>query len=370
VIPLIDVRSGVEELREEIDAAIAQVLDSGSFVLGSQVEAFEREFSAYCGTDHCVGVASGTDALSLSLRALGVGPGDEVIVPAYTAIATWMAVGGIGARPVGVDIDPVTRCLDPERAAEAVTPRTRAIIAVHLFGEVAPMAELTALARQRGIAVVEDCAQAHGALTDGRAVGTFGAAGAFSFYPTKNLGALGDGGAVVTSDAELADRIRLLRTYGWRERDNSLIEGTNSRLDELQAAILRVKLRHLDDWNARRARLAGAYLEGLSGLRGLRLPAARSPAGAAWHLFVVASPDRHHLRAALRDQGIATDVHYDPIPPLAPAYEGVAAAGDHSAAVALSRTAISLPLYPQLTREMQQVVIEAIRTLATRGQRE
>jgi dTDP-3-amino-3,4,6-trideoxy-alpha-D-glucose transaminase len=359
MIPMIDLPAAVQELRPEIDAAIARVLDGGRYVLGEEVDAFEREFAAFCGTAHCVAVGSGLDALWLALRAWSIGPGDEVIVPAYTAIATWMAVSLAGARPVGVDVDPRTRCLDPDRIADAITGDTRAIVPVHLFGRPAPIDSVTELAQTHGLRVLEDCAQAHGATVDDRHVGSIGGAGAFSFYPTKNLGALGDGGAIITDDDDLADRVRLLRSYGWRARDDSLIKGQNSRLDELQAALLRVKLPALEAWNGRRASVAAEYLEALDAVPGLELPDAG--AGSVWHQFVVRHPSRDELRAALSEAGVATQVHYAPPPHLATTYRADGwRPGHFPVAEELSRTVLSLPVHPQLgegtAREVAQRV--------------
>ncbi|MGB2711549.1 MAG: DegT/DnrJ/EryC1/StrS family aminotransferase, partial [Conexibacter sp.] len=311
-VPFMDLAAGVAPLRRELDAAYRRVLASGRWVLGEEVAAFEAEFAAFCGVQHCIGVASGLDALQLTLRALGIGPGDEVLVPGHTAVATWMAVSLTGARPVGVDVDPAGFAIDPALLDAAWSPRTRAVVPVHLCGRPADLDAVCAWAATRDVLVVEDACQAHGATWRGRRVGGFGAAAAFSFYPTKNLGALGDGGAVTTDDDALAERLRLLRTYGWRARGDSELVGDNSRLDELQAAFLRARLERLDAANGRRRALAGRYLAGLDDAPGLTLPVDHE--GHVWHLFVVAHRQRDALRAALVARGVGTLVHYE-IPP-------------------------------------------------------
>jgi dTDP-4-amino-4,6-dideoxygalactose transaminase len=300
----------------EIRAAIEAVLSSGRFVLGSEVEEFEREFAAYLGGGHCLGVANGTEALELCLRALGVVAGDRVATVANTVSATASAIEQIGAKPVFVDIDPDTMLMDPlslERLLKTCPENIKALVPVHLYGQPADMPALMEIARNHGLHVLEDCAQCHGAEISGRKAGTWGDAAAFSFYPTKNLGALGDGGAVFTRDGELAARLRLLRQYGWRERYVSAVPGRNSRLDELQAAILRVKLRHLDKENARRALLAARYIKALGPDKRLRLPLVRQGASHVWHQFVLRTPHRDALRAHLEKAGIAAALLY-PVP--------------------------------------------------------
>ncbi len=356
-VPFMDLAAGAAAVGDELDGAFRRVVESGWWVLGEEVSSFEAEFAAYCGVRHCIGVASGLDALQLTLRALGIGAGDEVLVPGYTAVATWMAVSLTGARPVGVDVDPVTFAIDPALLDAACSPRTRAVVPVHLCGRPADLDALAAWAAARDVLLVEDACQAHGATWDGRRVGSLGVAGAFSFYPTKNLGALGDGGAVVTDDDALADRLRLLRTYGWRARGDSEIVGDNSRLDELQAAFLRVRLPRLDACNARRRELASRYLAGLDGCAGLTLPAGSE--GSVWHLFVVAHPERDALRAALAARGVGTLVHYEIPPHLTQAY----AAAGFSLPVTerLARSVLSLPLHPELSDAAADAVVAAVR---------
>ena len=278
-VPFLDLRAAHAEVRDALDAAYRRVVGSGAYVLGAEVEAFEREFAAYCGVGHCVGVGNGLDALHLVLRAYGVGPGDEVVVPSNTFVATWLAATHAGATPVPVEPDPATYNLDPARLEAAITPRTRAIVAVHLYGQPADMDPVREVARRHGLPVVEDAAQAHGARYRGRRAGALGDAAAFSFYPGKNLGGLGDGGAVTTDDAALADRVRVLRNYGSREKYHNEVVGVNSRLDPLQAAFLRAKLPHLDAWNARRAAVAARYLDGLGGVGGAGWPSPTCPTG-------------------------------------------------------------------------------------------
>lgn len=347
--------------RDEIRAAIDRVLDGGRYILGPEVEAFESEFAAYCQSGYAIGVGSGTDALHLALAALGVGAGDEVITTAHSAVATAVGIRLCGAMPVFADIDPDTYTLDPADVERVVTSRTKAIVPVHLYGQTADLDALGAIAGKHGIPVVEDCAQAHGATIRGRRVGSFGAIAAFSFYPTKNLGAIGDGGAVVTADAQLAGRVRLLREYGWAERYVSHIEGANSRLDELQAAILRVKLGHLDAGNERRRFLARQYDEGLRD-SGLRLPVSRDRAGHVFHLYVVSSERRDALQSHLRARGIGALVHY-PVPiHLQPAYRSMAPRPLPHTERAAARV-LSLPMYPELTDEDQRTVIDAVREM-------
>jgi dTDP-4-amino-4,6-dideoxygalactose transaminase len=306
-------------LEDELVAAAARVVRSGWYVLGAEVEAFEAEFAAYCGVAHCVGVGNGLDALAIVLRARGIGPGDEVIVPGNTQIATWMAVSSVGASPVPVDPRIDTYNIDPERAAAAITPRTRAIIAVHLYGQPADMERLRAMVGERDIALIEDAAQAHGAAYRGRRAGSLGTAGCFSFYPTKNLGALGDGGAITTDDTRLAERCRSIRNYGSSSKNVHDSLGINSRLDELQAAVLRVKLKHLDAQNAHRSTLAARYLANLAGC-GIMLPAVIDGVVPAWHLFVVRHPRRAAALKEMAARGVACAVHYPRAPHRQAAY--------------------------------------------------
>ena len=298
-IPFLDVGAAYAELREEIDAATRGVMSSGQFILGPEVSAFEEEFAAYCETRHAIGVGSGLDALRLILLGYDLGPGDEVVVPSNTFIATWLAVTQAGATPVPVEPDPVSHNLTAEAVEAAITPATKAIMPVHLYGHPADMDAIVALGRDRGIPVIEDAAQAQGARYHGRRAGSLGDAAGFSFYPGKNLGAMGDAGAVTTDDDALAERVRMLRNYGSKVKYHHDVPGMNSRLDSLQAAALRVKLRYLDEWNDRRRRLAVRYIDGLPASRASSYPYRQSGREPVWHLFVVRTRTRHAPEAAL-----------------------------------------------------------------------
>jgi len=368
MIPQTDPKAGYLAQQPEIDAAIARVLRNGRYVLGEEVAAFEHGFASYIGVRHGIGVASGTDALVLALKALAVGPGDYVVTVSHTAVATVAAIELAGARPLLVDIDPATATLDPAELARVLAAppgRIAAIIAVHLYGHPADLDAILPLARRHGVRLVEDCAQSCGARLSEARTGSIGDLGAFSFYPTKNLGALGDGGMVVTSDDALAARLRALREYGWRERYVSDIAGMNSRLDELQAAILNVKLAALDAGNARRAAIAAAYDRGLARLP-LALPARRPRAAHAFHQYVVRSARRDALREALTRAGISTNIHY-PVPVhLQPAYCDRVALGP-SGLIESERAAgevLSLPLYPELGDAAVAKIVAALRELA------
>lgn len=359
-VPFLDLDPG-PGLEAELGAALSRVLASRRYLLGPELDAFEREFASYCGTRHCVGVGSGLSAIELALRAAGVGPGDEVIVPAYTWVATWLGVSRSGAVPVGVDAIEETYNVDPAAIAAAITPRTAAIVPVHLRGEPAEMDAIGAIAAAHGLAVIEDAAQAHGARYGGRRAGGLGDAGAFSFYPSKNLGALGDGGAVVTDDGELAERLRLLRNYGARDRYRIETDGTNSRLAEVQAAVLRAKLPRLDAWNAARAELADTYLRAFEGEEAVALPRAPARAESAWHLFVVGLRQRDRCAEALAREGIETLVHYPVLPHLsAPFREAAAGRGSFPVAERLADAALSLPLYPRLSQAACEAVAAAV----------
>ncbi|HXH89124.1 MAG TPA: DegT/DnrJ/EryC1/StrS family aminotransferase [Gaiellaceae bacterium] len=357
-VPFLDLRRQTGELRGSLDAVVACVLDSGVFLGGSEVTAFEEEFATWCGAREAVAVASGTDALELALRAVGVERGHEVITAASTCVPTVAAIVAAGGTPVLADVDPVTYTLDLDSVLGACGPRTRALVPVHLYGQCADLGALLGLARDRGLAVVDDAAQAHGAEFGGRRVGGLCDATAFSFYPTKNLGALGDGGAVVTDDAGLASRIRRLRSYGEDERYRSVESGRNSRLDALQAAVLRLKLARLEGWNERRRELAGRYGRQLAGFE-LTLPAEAAGTRHAWHLYVVRVQERELLRATLASRGIETLVHYPRALHQHPAYGALARPGlEHSEALAGS--ALSLPLYPQLRDDEVDRVCAAV----------
>jgi dTDP-4-amino-4,6-dideoxygalactose transaminase len=358
----LDLTAGVAELREELDEAWTRVHERGCYILGPEVAAFEEEFAAFCSTKHCVSVASGLDALRLVLQAVGIGEGDEVLVPAYTAVATWMAVTSLGATPVGVDVLEATYNVDPERVAAAVTERTKAIVPVHLFGRPADVQPIAEIAADQGIVMIEDAAQAHGARIDGHRVGSLTHAAAFSFYPTKNLGALGDGGAVTTNDDSLADRVRLLRSYGWRDRSVSEVFGLNSRLDELQAAVLRVKLRRLEEDNERRRHLAQAYGEVLADLEEILLTPSDHRVEPVWYVYPVGVEERDVVRREIAGRGVETLVHYDPLPHLTPAYRATGWKHGHfPVAERLAATELSLPMYPQLPEEAVFRVAEALR---------
>jgi dTDP-4-amino-4,6-dideoxygalactose transaminase len=342
-------------------AAITRVYDSNWYILGEELTHFERAYSEFSQVAHTIGVGNGLEALTLALRALGIGPGDEVLVPSNTYIATWLAVTHAGATPVPVEPDPATSNLDPARLAAALTPRTRAILPVHLYGQPCRMPEILAFAAQNGLVVVEDNAQAQGATFEGQLTGSFGAVNATSFYPTKNLGALGDAGAITTHDAALAGQLRRLRSYGALHKNHHELPGYNSRLDELQAAVLRVKLRHLPTWTQQRRQLAAWYDAYLAGTPGLRLPAVAAGAAPVWHLYVVHTAQRDALRQHLAAQGIETLVHY-PVPPhLQPAYAPLGwAAGSLPIAESLAATCLSLPLWPGMTEAMVATVAQAV----------
>jgi dTDP-4-amino-4,6-dideoxygalactose transaminase len=363
MIPFLEVKAAYLELKAEIDAAAARVLDSGCYILGAETEAFEHEYADYCGANHCVGVANGLDALTLALRAMEVGSGDEVIVPSNTYIATWLAVSQCGATPVPAEPDEASFNIDPARVAEKITRRTKAIIPVHLYGHPADLDPILEIARQHGLRVLEDAAQAHGAHYKGRRIGAHGDAVAWSFYPGKNLGALGDAGAVTTDDPALADKIRVLRNYGSRIKYVNEMQGLNSRLDPLQAAVLRVKLRYLDEWNERRKRLAATYLKALPG-HAMRLPAVSPWADPVWHLFVVRVRNREALQARLHEAGIATLIHY-PIPPhRQAAYADLGyRAGCLPSAENMAGEVLSLPMGPHLAPQNAERVILAVREI-------
>ena len=366
-VPFLDVRASYEEIAPELDAATSRVLKSGWYLLGDELAAFERAFAGYVGARHCVGLGNGLDALHLALRALGVGAGDEVIVSSNTYIATWLAVSYAGATPVPVEPDPRTYNLDPARIAAALTPRTKVLLPVHLYGQPADMDPILALAREHGLRVLEDAAQAHGARYRGRQIGALGDVTAWSFYPGKNLGALGDAGAITTDDAEIADRVRVLRNYGSRVKYVNEVQGYNSRLDELQAAALRVKLGHLADWNARRARIAARYRAELDD-QGLTLPHVPDGIDSAWHVFPVLTPDRAAFQAHLTAAGIGTVIHYPTPPHRQAAYAALGLPeGTFPLSEAIHREIISLPIGPHMTDEQVDATIAAVRDFAARG---
>ncbi len=363
-VPFLDLKAAYVELQGEIDEALKRVLHSGWYILGPEVEAFEIEFADYSAANFCIGVANGLDALTLALRAVGVRPGDEVIVPSHTYIATWLAVSQCGATPVPVEPGAGTYNIDPERISESITPRTKVILPVHLYGQPADLDPIVAIARQYNLKVVEDAAQAHGARYKGRRIGGHGDAVAWSFYSGKNLGAMGDAGAVTTNDPVIADKIRVLRNYGSRAKYVNEVPGVNSRLDPIQAAVLRVKLAHLDTWNERRRTIASLYNDALKNC-GIVLPHAPEWAEPVWHLYVVRSRERDALQNRLTLAGVGSLIHY-PIPPhMQAAYANLGLAPE---ALPLARRfaaeVLSLPMGPQLTLEQAGMVARNTRRAA------
>lgn len=364
MIPFLELKPTYLELREEMDAAYHRVMDSGWYLMGAETEAFETEFAAYVGTRHCVTVGNGLDALRILLEAHGIGPGDEVLVPAHTFIATWLAVSQCGAVPVGVDVRRDTANMDASLLEGALTSRTKAIIPVHLYGQAADMDPILDFAARHGLVVIEDAAQAHGARYKGRMCGTLGHSAAFSFYPGKNLGAFSDGGAITTDDDDIARKARMLRNYGSEKRYHHDIAGMNSRLDELQAAFLRVKLRHLEDWNARRVAAAERYRQQLSDLSApFFLPFVPDWAAPVWHLFVIRHPMRDLLQKHLEEHGIHTIIHY-PIPPhISRAYQS-SAGPSFPVAEQLCGEILSLPMGPHLSMEQVEDCAERVASFA------
>jgi dTDP-4-amino-4,6-dideoxygalactose transaminase len=364
-VPFLDPRAGYRELESELDAAYQRVMGSGSYILGAELEAFEAEFAEACGSPHAVGVGNGLEALKLVMRAAGIGPGDEVVVPAQTFIASWLAATEIGATPVPADVDEATLTMDPAAVRAAIGPRTAALMPVHLYGQPADMDPLMELARQHGLFMLEDAAQAHGARLDGRAIGSLGDAAGFSFYPAKNLGAFGDGGAVTCGSSELADSVRRLRNYGSSVRYIHDEVGGNSRLDPLQAAFLRTKLRYLDRWNDRRSELADRYLQNLAGIPGLILPRVRDGARHVWHIFCIRHPERDQLAEHLDAAGVDTLIHYPVVPYLSGAYATLGfKQGAFPVAEQAAATCLSLPIGPHLLDAQADRVIEAVRSYA------
>ena len=360
-IPIADPGAEVRALRSSIQEAIDTVLSGGTYILGEETAAFEREWAAYLGVRHCMGVASGTDAIALALRAVGVQLGDEVVTVSHTAVATVAAIETLGAVPVFVDIDPVTRCINPDLIPRVLSSRTKALLPVHLYGQPAPMEPILAIADSHGLAVVEDSAQAHGAAIAGRKVGTFGHAAAFSFYPTKNLGALGDAGAVVTDDESLAERVREMRQYGWRERYISHVTGGNSRLDELQAAILRVKLPHLDRRNEHRRTIATRYRQAIHCTE-LTAPAVIAGTTHAMHLFVLECDARSALEESFLRGGVRTARHYPMPVHRQPAYAGRIRGGDCLPVTErLADHILTLPCFPEQREDQIERVCELLR---------
>jgi len=348
-------------IRDELDEAASRVLASGTYLFGEELEAFEGAFARWCGAAHAVGVANGTDAITIALQAVGVKAGDEVITVANTCVPTVVGIENAGAVAVLVDAEPVTRTIDPTLVEAAIGPRTRALLPVHLYGQCADLGALADIARRHKLALVEDCAQAHGAECDGRRAGSIGDAAAFSFYPTKNLGALGDGGAVVTNDSHVAEQSRLYRNYGERGRFEHVLHGRNSRLDALQAAFLAAKLPHLDAWTERRRAIAGRYDEALAGT-GVAAPAETPGRGHVYHLYVVESEDRDAFRAALGNAGVETAVHYPRPIHLQPAYRSLGEGRSFPVSERLAARVVSVPIYPELTDEEVEIVAAALRS--------
>jgi dTDP-4-amino-4,6-dideoxygalactose transaminase len=367
-IPFLDLKPQYEELRTEFDHAYRRVMDSGWYILSDEVENFEREFAEYLGVQHCIGVGNGLEALQLILLACGIGEGDEVIVPANTYVASWLAVSYVGAIPIPVEPIPSTYNIDPGRIREKITSRTRAIMPVHLYGQPSEMEEIWKIAGQYGLHMVEDSAQTHGARYKSRMAGNLGTAAAFSFYPTKNLGAFGDAGAVTTNDEHIADKVRVLRNYGSRRKYFNEVKGHNSRLDPLQAAFLRVKLKYLDEWNLRREQIAHHYLKGLAGVTGLSLPKVAPEAEHVWHLFVITHDERDLLKSHLDEAGVDTLIHY-PVPPhLSEAYADLGyKRGDFPLTEQLAQRILSLPVGPHMDVEDAEIVVQAIREYSRKG---
>ena len=360
-VPFLDLKAGYLELKDELDEAYNRVMDSGWYILGEEVEAFESEFAEYCEAKHCIGVANGLDALHLILRGCGIGEGDEVIVPANTYIATWLAVSYAGATPVPVEPNPATFNIAPENIEAAITPRTKAIMPVHLYGQTAEMDAINEIARKHNLKVIEDAAQAQGARFRGKRAGSLGDAAGFSFYPGKNLGAFGDGGAITTDDDALAESLKVLRNYGSRVKYYNEVKGYNSRLDPLQAAFLRVKLKHLDGWNERRTLVARNYLQAFSDAKEFELPRVADGAEPAWHLFVVKSTRRNALQNFLNESDIGTMIHY-PVPPhLSEAYgDEIFRQESYPLTEESAATVLSLPISPHLSAERQEAVKNAL----------
>lgn len=361
-IPYLDLKAVNAEIQTELDLAFRRVVESGWFILGGAVDAFEEAFAEYVGVRHCVGVGNGLEALHLILRAYGIGPGDEVIVPSNTYIATWLAVTYARARPIPVEPDPRTYNLDPGRVEAALTKNTRAILPVHLYGQPAAMDPIMALAEKHNLMVIEDVAQAHGALYSGRMCGGLGHAAGFSFYPGKNLGALGDAGAVTTNDDALAEAVRTLRNYGSKKKYYNDVLGFNSRLDELQAAFLSVKLPFLDDWNARRKAIAEHYSSAFSQVPGLTVPYVPVGTSPVWHIYPLCCLRRDELQAHLQREGIGTLIHYPMPPHRSDAYASLGyPPGQFPIAEEIAQTELSLPISPVMTMDEAETVVQAVR---------
>ena len=365
-IPLVGLFDQYQTIKPEIDAAIQNIITNSSFVGGAEVRSFENDFAAYCDAKACVGVGNGTDALYLALRALGIGPGDEVITVAHTFIATSEAISMTGATPIFIDVLEDTMLMDPALIEPAITPQTKAIVPVHLYGQSCDMDAIMEIARKHDLKVVEDAAQAHGGRWRGQRVGSIGDAATFSFYPGKNLGAFGDAGAVVSQDEDFIEHVRMLANHGRLEKYTHKMEGVNSRLDSLQAAILRVKLQYLDEWNARRRQVADAYLEQLT-QSGIAMPVVNANAETVWHLFVIRVTEREQLQSFLKERGIATGIHY-PVPlHLQPAYEHRRSSFDLPATERAAQEVMSLPMYAELKQNEIEAVCDAVTAFTATG---
>lgn len=361
MIPFLDLSAAYQELKSEIDAAVLKVLDSGCYILGNEVEEFEREWASYCAARHSITVANGLDALTIALKVIGIGQGDSVIVPSNTYIATWFAISAVGAELIPVEPDPITYNIDPSRIERAIKANTKAIIPVHLYGQPANLDPIITIAKQYRIAIIEDAAQAHGARYKGRRIGAHGDLVCWSFYPGKNLGALGDGGAITTNNSDLAEKIRIYRNYGSPTKYVHELQGTNSRLDPIQAAVLRTKLPYLDEWNKRRSELASFYQTNLADLN-LKLPEVPDWAQPSWHLYVVRSKQRNLLQARLKKQNIDTLIHYPTPPHMQAAYGNLGLAPERlPIARNIADEVLSLPIGPHLTQQKASIVAEKIR---------
>ena len=362
-VPFLDFHGQYQELKTDIDCALAKVFDSGWYVLGKELEAFEKEFSEYCGVKYSIGVGNGLDALGLLLQAYGIGEGDEVIVPAHTFIATWLSVSQVGATPIPVDVNEFDFNISAPEISKKLSPKTKAIIPVHLYGQPASMEQLYAIADDHGLIIIEDNAQACGAKYKSDRTGTLGHGAAFSFYPGKNLGAFGDGGAITTNDASVAEKVAMLRNYGSPQKYKNEVKGINSRLDEMQAAMLRVKLRKLDEWNDRRSRIAEQYSSELDSVDGLQLPTILPHRSHVWHLYVVLHERRDALQEHLKKNQVSTLIHYPEPPHLSGAYSELEyKEGDFPISEKISKTALSLPIGPHQTEEQTQHVINVIQS--------
>jgi dTDP-4-amino-4,6-dideoxygalactose transaminase len=369
IVPFLDIKAQNASIADELRAGLDAVISDAQFILGPAVEAFEKAFARYIGVEHCVGLNNGTSALHMALLACDIGPGDEVITTPHTWISTSWAISYVGAKPVFVDIDPVTYTLDADLAEAAITPRTKAILPVHLYGQTAGVVQLRRIADDRKLVLIEDAAQAHGAEFDGRRVGSFGRVGCFSFYPGKNLGAFGEAGAIVTSDAQIAARVRRLRDHAQHGRHHHIELGFNTRMEGIQGAVLIAKLKHLDRWNDIRRRHAAAYEAQLADTAALKLPQAPTPEAHVWHIYAVLTNeiDREELRSRLAEQGVATSVHY-PVPvPLQPAYSHLGyRVGDFPVAEDVMARCLSLPMYPELSESQIQYTTDVIRSVVKR----